>query len=69
MDAHILMDDHLTLLEAHTFTEALEDQIRMALPNAEITLHTEPYLAERKHQAEAHGGAAPTMVETRRLKR
>ncbi len=59
IDAHVLMDDHLTLLQAHDFTEALEDRIRQRLKNTEITLHTEPYYAEMQHQHEHHGGPEP----------
>jgi len=62
VDAHVLMDDHLTLLEAHALTESLEDRIRAELPHAEITLHTEPYLAEQRHQYEQHGGPHPDEV-------
>ena len=59
VDAHVLLEDDLTLLEAHDLTEDLEDRIRASLPNTEITLHTEPYRAERKHQYERHGGPHP----------
>ncbi len=55
VDAHVLLDDHLTLTESHDLTEELEDRIRARLPNAEVTLHTEPFLAEQKHQLERHG--------------
>jgi cation diffusion facilitator family transporter len=56
VDAHILLDDHWTLLEAHNLTETVEDRIREALPNAEVVLHTEPYHAEQKHQEQVHQG-------------
>jgi cation diffusion facilitator family transporter len=59
VDAHVLMDDNLTLLQAHDLTEALEDRIREKLPNTEVTLHTEPYHAESHHQYEHHGGPPP----------
>ncbi len=59
VDAHILMDDDMSLQEAHAHTEGVEDRIRTALPNTEITLHTEPYRAERMHQYEKHGGPRP----------
>jgi cation diffusion facilitator family transporter len=59
VDAHVLLDDDMSLVDAHDITEALEDRIREKLPNAEITLHTEPYHAERKHQFERHGGPDP----------
>jgi cation diffusion facilitator family transporter len=63
IDAHVLLEDDLTLLEAHDLTEDLEDRIRARLPNAEITLHTEPYRAERRHQFEKHGGPDPDEVD------
>lgn len=56
VDAHILMDDDLTLAEAHELTEDVEEKVRAALPNTEVTLHTEPYRAERQHQHEHHDG-------------
>jgi len=59
VDAHVLLDDDMSLVEAHDLTEALEDRIRAELPNAEITLHTEPYRAEALHQHEKHGGPPP----------
>jgi cation diffusion facilitator family transporter len=59
VDAHVLLDDNMSLLAAHDLTEQLEDRIREELPNTEITLHTEPYHAERRHQYERHGGPAP----------
>lgn len=55
VDAHVLMDDHLSLVEAHELTERLEDRIRELLPRAEVMLHTEPHDAEVEHQLEFHG--------------
>lgn len=59
VDAHVQMDDNLSLLHAHELTERLEDRIRAELPNVEITLHTEPYHAEQHHQFEFHRGPKP----------
>lgn len=56
VDAHILMDDDLMLAKAHGLTEDVEQKVRDALPNTEVTLHTEPYQAERQHQHEHHAG-------------
>jgi cation diffusion facilitator family transporter len=56
VDAHVLMDDELTLAEAHGLTEDVEQKVREVLPNTEVTLHTEPYHAERQHQHEQHNG-------------
>lgn len=59
VDAHVLMDDNLTLAQAHDLTEDVEDRIREILPNAEVTLHTEPYHAEQEHQQAKHGAGLP----------
>lgn len=59
VDAHILVEDGMSLVEAHDLTEQLEDEMRRSLPNAEVTLHTEPYQAELRHQYEKHGGPLP----------
>ncbi|MGC8667022.1 MAG: cation diffusion facilitator family transporter [Chthonomonadales bacterium] len=59
VDAHILVEDQMSLMEAHELTEQLEDEVRRRLPNAEVTLHTEPYQAELRHQYEKHGGPLP----------
>ena len=68
VDAHILMDDHLTLLEAHNLTELVEDRIREALPHTEIILHTEPFEQEQRHQAEAHDRAeAEKLLQAQQL--
>lgn len=56
IDAHVMMDDNLTLLESHELTEGLEETIRAALPDSIVTLHTEPYHAECEHQEGEHGG-------------
>jgi cation diffusion facilitator family transporter len=55
IDVHILLDDHLSLVKAHEITEEVEDQIRSALPNVSISIHTEPYEYEMEHRRQAHG--------------
>lgn len=59
IDVHILVEDGLSLLEAHALTEELEDQIEAILPNSEVMIHTEPYFLERWHQYKHHGGPPP----------
>ena len=59
VDAHVMMDDDLTLLRSHQLTEALENKVREALPHSVVTLHTEPFHAECAHQQEEHGGPPP----------
>lgn len=63
IDAHILVDDNLSLVEAHALTELLEDRIREGLSNCEITLHTEPYREEQRHQYLFHGGPLPKEMD------
>ncbi len=55
VDAHILLEDSMPLVEAHDLTEAVEDRIREVLPQTEVTLHSEPYHAEMSHQQQVHG--------------
>lgn len=64
VDAHILLDDSMTLLHAHDLTEAVEDRIRAALPHTEVTLHTEPYNAEQQHQKQAHHASSDPSEES-----
>ncbi len=59
VDAHVMMDDDLTLLRSHQLTEALESKVRAALPHSVVTLHTEPFHAECEHQQTEHGGPPP----------
>ena len=59
VDAHVMMDDDLTLLRSHQLTEALESKVREALPHSVVTLHTEPFHAECEHQQAEHGGPPP----------
>ncbi|RYX82925.1 cation transporter [bacterium] len=63
VDAHILLDDNSTLLEAHDLTEEIEDRIRAILPGAAVLLHTEPYHAEQEHQIRDHG--TPAQADTK----
>lgn len=54
VDAHILLDDELSLIEAHDITEQIEDKIRRALDNVSISLHMEPHQEELRHRREQH---------------
>lgn len=53
-DVHIQIADTHTFVEAHRLTEALEDALRVALPNLHPIIHTEPYEDEALHQREKH---------------
>ncbi len=54
-DVHVQIDDNCTLIQAHDFTEELEDEIRGSLPSITINIHIEPFHAEIAHQIEKHG--------------
>lgn len=58
-DVHVQIDDNCTLVQAHDFTEKLEDEIRDALPAITINIHIEPFHAEIAHQIEKHGLSHP----------
>jgi len=54
-DVHVMLDDSLTLSEAHTIGEEIERAIRKTLPNLDVVVHVEPYAEEMSHQAAQHG--------------
>lgn len=55
IDAHILLDDTMTLAAAHAIAEEVEEAIRKALPNVDVIVHAEPFEEEMRHQKEEHG--------------
>ena len=54
-DVHVQLDDDISLVDAHQIAEELEDAIRAALPSIFVNIHIEPFVAEMKHQRDAHG--------------
>ena len=42
IDAHVLVDPHQTLEEAHELTDKIEERIRKISPGADVTIHPEP---------------------------
>lgn len=52
IDVHIQVDDDMSLRDAHQLTEDLEDDIRAALPNVHVVIHTEPFEEEKRHHQE-----------------
>ncbi len=68
LDVHILLDDDLSFREAHSVTEDVEAELRMALPNVDIIIHAEPFEEEMRHQLERHGTLLPTQRPTSCLK-
>ena len=43
IDLHVLVDGAQTLSEAHRLTETIEDVIRQIAPQADVTVHPEPF--------------------------
>ena len=43
IDLHVLMDGSQSLAQAHELTETVEQAIRQVAPEADITVHPEPY--------------------------
>ena len=54
-EVHVLLADDLSFVEAHQFTEDLEDRLRATLPRLHVIIHSEPFQAERAHQRDRHG--------------
>lgn len=54
IDGHIMLRDDLTLVQAHSITEDIEDRVRNALTNVSISLHMEPYGWEEEHRKLFH---------------
>jgi ferrous-iron efflux pump FieF len=42
IEFHLELDPHLTLMEAHAITDAIETTLRTSFPRAELTIHQEP---------------------------
>jgi len=45
VDLHVLLDGSQTLDSAHALTERIEQQVRTLLPDADVTVHPEPWKA------------------------
>jgi divalent metal cation (Fe/Co/Zn/Cd) transporter len=43
IDLHVLVDGSQTLAEAHRLTETIEAAIREMAPDADVTVHPEPF--------------------------
>jgi cation diffusion facilitator family transporter len=44
LDIHVLMDGDQTLRQAHILTEEIEKAIQKMVPDADVTVHPEPYI-------------------------
>jgi cation diffusion facilitator family transporter len=45
VDLHVLLDGSQTLNEAHELTERIEQKVQTLLPEADVTVHPEPWKA------------------------
>ena len=43
VDVHILVDGHLSLIEAHALTEKVEEKIKSLSSEVDVTVHPEPF--------------------------
>lgn len=43
VDLHVLLDGSQTLQQAHDLTEEIEQKVRTVLPDADVTVHPEPW--------------------------
>jgi len=43
IDLHVLVDGEQTLKQAHQLTETIEQTIQRLAPEADVTVHPEPY--------------------------
>lgn len=59
VDVHIMLEDSLTLSEAHAIGEEMERALQKTLPNLDAVVHVEPYAEEMFHQATQHGMPHP----------
>jgi cation diffusion facilitator family transporter len=55
VDVHIMLEDSLSLSEAHAIGEEMERSLQKTLPNLDAVVHVEPYAEEMSHQATQHG--------------
>jgi len=54
VDLHLMLDDALPFVEAHEIAEQIESELRDRLGGGVVTVHYEPFEAERAHRARAH---------------
>jgi cation diffusion facilitator family transporter len=60
VDLHVLVDENLTITEAHDIAEHIEDDIRACIPNTDVLVHVEP----RTHAAHDGAAASPRRDES-----
>lgn len=54
VDLHVQLDDDLTFIQAHDLAEEIEKEISFVLGGAVVTIHYEPFEAEKEHQLKEH---------------
>lgn len=57
---HVMLDDHLTFVQAHDLAEQIESELSSVLGGALVTVHYEPFEAEMAHRAQEHNGPEPS---------
>lgn len=55
VELHVLLDDHLSFVDAHHKAEHIEQDLSNALNGARVTIHYEPDEDEMKHRVQVHG--------------
>jgi cation diffusion facilitator family transporter len=55
VELHVLLDDHLTFVDAHRTAEHVERDLSSALDGAHVTIHYEPMEDELRHRELVHG--------------
>jgi cation diffusion facilitator family transporter len=48
VDAHVLVDPHLTVADAHRLSEEVERELQSRIPGAAVTLHVDPDRTDRQ---------------------
>lgn len=56
VDLHVMLDDHLSFVQAHELAEEIEAEMRAVLKSATVSIHYEPYEAEVEHRRREHLG-------------
>ncbi len=47
VDLHVLVDENLTVTQAHDIAEHIESDIRACIPNTDVLVHVEPRMQRR----------------------
>lgn len=55
VELHVMLDDNLSFVAAHELAEQIEDELRVELGGATVSIHYEPYEAELAHREREHG--------------